>query len=101
MHCTGNDSGRFLVLAGPDPCVDRPDAVDDFRTQAELAGVSGLRVSLGDRTEFRFEVEAYSPQSACSLVTALLRDVYGLHWWAEVASLCEARRAIAEAAAWN
>jgi len=97
----GNESSRFLVLAGPDPCVDRAEAVEEFRTEAELAGVNGLRISLGEKTRFRFEVEAHSPESACSLVTTLLRAVYGLNWSAEVVSLCAAQRALAQAASWN
>jgi len=91
----------FLVLAGPDPCADRPEAVQEFRIEAVRVGVRGLRVSSGGRTEFRFELDADSPQSACSLVTALFREIYGLNWWAQVVPMCAARAAIAEAAVWN
>ena len=101
MHCVGDSPNRFLVLAGPDPCADRPEAVEDFRLEADQAGVEGLRIKLGDQTRFRFELEAQSPESACSLVTTLLQAVYGMNWWAEVVSLCAAQRAIAEAAVWN
>lgn len=101
MHCIADSPSRFLVLAGPDPCADRPEAIQDFRIEASLAGVQGVRISQGARTTFRFEIEADSPESACSLVTTLLRAIYGLNWWADVVPLCAARRAIAEAAAWN
>ena len=101
MRCIDDGLGDFLVLAGPDPCADRPEAVHEFRVEAKLAGVRGLRVSFDGRTEFRFEVDADSPESACSLVTTLLREIYGLNWWAQVVPLCAARTAIAEAAARN
>jgi hypothetical protein len=101
MRCLDDGVSDFLVLAGPDPCADRPEAVAEFRSNAGRAGVRALRVLQTSQTQFRFELDADSPESACSLVTTLFREVYGLNWWAQVTSLCAAREAIAEAAARN
>jgi hypothetical protein len=54
---------------------------------AAQQGVCGVRASVCDGTRFTFEVEARTPEAACEFVTRLFRSVYGLNWWADVASL--------------
>jgi hypothetical protein len=97
----GEELRRFHVVAGPDPCVDRPESAAAFRAEATLAGIApvGMQASCG--TRFTFVVEVPSPQSACELVTTLLRSVYGLNWWADVTALCPSLSLEARAAAWN
>jgi hypothetical protein len=101
MRCLGGGLGRFRVAAGPDPCVDRPETIAEFQREASRAGIQALRVESGSSTRFTFEVDAPSPEGACELVTTLLRSVYGLNWWADVAAVCPAQSPQARTAAWN
>jgi hypothetical protein len=101
MHCMGEDLGRFRVVAGPDPCVDRPELVADLQAEASRMGITRVLVEASGRTRFTFEADAPSPESACELVATLLRSVYGLNWWADVTALCPALSPQAQAAAWN
>jgi len=101
MYCMGSSEGRFHVLAGPDPCVDRPESIAEFRSEAARAGITAVGAHASSGTKFTFEVEAGSPESACEIVTTLLRSVYGLNWWADVTALCPSESAQARAAAWN
>jgi hypothetical protein len=101
MYCVGAVEGRFRVVAGPDRCVDRPESVTEFRSEAARAGITTVGVQASSGTRFTFEVEAPSPESACEIVTTLLRSVYGLNWWADVTALCPSESALARAAAWN
>jgi len=101
MYCMGAATSRFHVVAGPDPCVDRPESVAEFRCEAARAGITAVGAHASTGTRFTFEVEAGSPESACETVTTLLRSVYGLNWWADVTALCSSESAPARTAAWN
>ena len=101
MYCMGDIKGRFHVVAGPDPCVDRPESIAEFQSEAARAGITAVGVHADNGTRFTFEVEAGSPGAACETVTTLLRSVYGLNWWADVTALCPSQSALARAAAWN
>jgi len=100
MSCVGG--GRFLVVAGPDACVDRPESVAALRKEAARAGLEIARTSTGGgATRFEFALDAGSPAGACEGVTELFRAIYGLNWWAEVTALCGEQSPAARAARWN
>ena len=100
-HFIGTAFRKFHVVAGPDPCGDWPERVAEFLADAAQTGVAMVRVECHLGTRFAFDFEAYSAESACSLVTSLLRPVYGLDWWAEVTELSAGVPAEAKAAIWN
>ena len=91
------------MLAGPDPAVDRQEAIDELVVAAVEHGAGRVRVETVARTEFTFEIAAGSPEAACELVTTIFRSVYGLNWWAEVSPvrLAPAALRFTPAVAWN
>ena len=102
MKCIGDRPARFRVVAGPDACVDRRELVAEFREEALGAGIEKVWMQERGGTRFAFELDADSPESACTFVTGLLRSVYGLHWWADVTAAPEPMSTPrAQATAWN
>ena len=73
MHCIGEMSCRFAVFAGPDPCADCAEAVNELHSAAVQAGIESVWVRSGSGTQFAFEVAAHSAEAACELVTTLFR----------------------------
>ena len=46
MSCIGNSCSRFEVIAGPDPWVDREEAINELVAAAAQAGVFRVRSSI-------------------------------------------------------
>jgi hypothetical protein len=101
MQCIGQSRCRFAVLAGPDACADQPEAIHELIGKAAEAAVYGIRAEVAERTKYRFEIDAATPEQACEIVTVLFRSVYGLNWWAEVSPIRGASFDYAEALSWN
>lgn len=84
MSDLGEVAWRFRVVARPDPAVERRASLAGVRAAVLARGAQRLDLSSTDPVEFRFEIQAGSPEAACELVADIFQPIYGRSWQAEL-----------------